>query len=189
MFVAACGGSPAVQEPSPTSGSGSAVATAPAGSGIELGEMTIFDGEHAVVKIHANGQTEIAGGSDALSPGPTLDADGTVEAGGKPRVRIVGDKLVDVSSGQTVPVTVGADSLTVTGGATPITMSIGADGTFVFTGADVPPGKAPRVQGADTPGKKRAALLLLMLLLGADAAAESGSAPAATPATPAPPTK
>lgn len=186
LAIAACGGSSAVQKPSPGAGSatGSAAATTTtAGSAgatvaIELGEMTIFDGARAVVKIHANGQTEIASATDALSPGPTLEADGTIEVGGKPRIRITGDKLVDLSSGQAVPVTVGAESLTIAGGGTPITMSIGADGTFAFAGAEVPAGKAPRVEGANTPGKRRAALVLLMLLLGADAAesAQSGSA-------------
>lgn len=173
----ACGGT------AKTSGVAQPTASA---SPLEVGEITVLDGEQPVLKIHADGTTELGGtrnGSPVWSPGPTIRPDGTLAANGKPGVRVADGKVVAIKNNQPLPITFADDTVTVTDGGKSIAMSIGSDNSVSFTGAGADDAaKRPHVQGADTPGKRRAVLVLMALMLGGadDHAQQSGSTPPAT---------
>lgn len=169
LFVVACSSTPAV----PTT------PAAPTASVIELGELSVFEGASAMIKIHANGTTEIGGrhgrlqitpgettSTDSLpitfESGPTLHADGAIDKGGKPVGRLGADgAIVVLEDNSKLPIAVTSDKITFTGGGPIASIDMTADGALILPGT----GKQLRVQGADTAGKRRAALTLVGLLL------------------------
>jgi uncharacterized Zn-binding protein involved in type VI secretion len=169
LFVVACSSTPAV----PTT------PAAPTASVIELGELSVFEGASAMIKIHANGTTEIGGHSGRMQitpgetastdslpitfkPGPTLHGDGSIDKAGKPVARLGADgTIVSLADNKVLPITVTSDKITITGNGSAASIDMTADGTLIVPGAD----KQLRVQGADTAGKRRAALMLVGLLL------------------------
>ena len=178
----ACGGKPATTTTTPTTPT--TPTTAPAGSVLELGEITIFDGAQPMVKIHADGSTELGGhsGSMEIKPGqpastdslpvvwkagPKLGADGSVSAGGEVRGRVTADgKIVDAKTNQPLPMVVSDDKIDITEGGKTVSILLAADGTVSFAGGDgAQPDKPPHVEGATTPGKRRTALVVMGLLL------------------------
>jgi hypothetical protein len=159
--------------------------TAPATTTLELGEVTVYDGSDAMVKIHANGNTEMGGqsnGAVTYKAGPVLAADGTATYEGKPVAKLNADGTVmDLTTNKIVPITVTADKLTISGGGQTASIVLNADGTMT-----VPNGgskAAPRVEGADTAGKRRAVLLMVGLLMGGSDDKPADSGPATAPAT------
>ena len=175
--LAACGGKSAT----PTT------PTAPA-STFELGELTVFEGDQAMVKIHADGSSELGGhsgkmelkpgqtaSSDSLpvtwKPGPLFKADGTIEYKGKAVAKVNADGTVmNLESNKVEPITITADKVTLDKGA----IVLAADGTISFEGPNATkPDKTPHVTGADTPGKRRTVLALVGLLLGGETKSES----------------
>lgn len=192
VALAACGGksSGTTTTPPPT--------TAPATTPIELGEVTVFEGKDAMLKIHADGTTEMGGhsgtmelknghaSSDSLpvtyKPGPVLKTDGTATYEGKPVAKLNADGTVmDLTTNKIVPITVTADKLTISADGQTVEIAITADGTMTMpNGGKV----APHVEGADSAGKRRAVLLMVGMLIGGGekkATVDSGSATA--PAT------
>jgi hypothetical protein len=142
-------------------GGGTPSAGAPssaAASRVELGEMELSDGNSGF-KIHADGTFESPKGDKigaVRANGELVDAQGTVVA------TLGADGKVDfgaASDGTTATITEDA-TLTVTqkNGET-FTVKIGADGKVEGTNPSA--GKLT-VKGADTQGKKRAALLVLL---------------------------
>ncbi|HEY0251722.1 MAG TPA: hypothetical protein VGC41_09355, partial [Kofleriaceae bacterium] len=100
--LAACGHKDAATTTTPT---------AKPDSQLELGEITLFDGAQAMVKIHADGSTEVGGHSGSMElkngqtastdslpvtfkPGPTIKTDGTFEWKGKAVARVNADGTV-----------------------------------------------------------------------------------------------
>ena len=163
MALAACGGgksSAPTTTPPPT--------TAPAATTLELGEVTVYDGSDAMVKIHANGNTEMGGQSNGkvvYKAGPVLATDGTATYEGKAVAKLNADGTVmDLTTNKIVPITVTADKLTISGGGQSASIALNADGTMTIPNGGSK--AAPRVEGADTAGKRRAVLLMVGLLMG-----------------------
>jgi hypothetical protein len=178
-----------------------AVTTSPsAGTTFELGEITVFEGQQATLKLHANGMTEIAvrsgeiklepgkvASSDSLpvvwKPGLNAHTDGTIEKDGK-SIRVNSDGTVTApdANGKIPPITITADQATLTEHGKPLAIALGADGTVRFPGhdQDAPADKRVHVEGADTPGKRRLVLTLLMLMYSVDDA-DQAPPPAASP--------
>lgn len=154
---------------------------------VELGELTLFEGDDAMLKIHTDGSTELGyrsgrmtvepgkpASSDSLPvhlrPGPMLRADGTIEHGGKALGRITAEgAIINLVNHATLPLTVSADKLTLVGPGKTIAFELAANGTISITGADSFAAKPLRVAGADTPGKRKAMLALIAVQLAADA--------------------
>ena len=171
VALAACGGKSKTTETAPLP------TTAPAASStLELGEVTVYDGSDAMLKIHANGNTEMGGhsnGAVTYKAGPILTADGTATYEGKPVAKLNADGTVmDLTANKIVPITVTADKLTIGAGDKSASIVLNADGTMSVPNSGSK--AAPRVEGADTAGKRRAVLLMVGLLMGGS---EQSSAP------------
>ena len=171
--IAACGGAkPAASPPTPV-----------AVSAFELGEITVFDGNQAMMKIHANGTTELAGhkgtmviepgktaSSDSLplvwEAGPTLQADGSIVVKGERRVQVRPDGSVqDLVHGTAIPIVITAERGTIQHDGKTFAIELAADGKITLVGGTGKPDVAPRVEGADSPGKRRVVLALMTLML------------------------
>jgi len=149
----------------------------------ELGEITVFDGANAMLKIHADGTTELGGHAGRLEikpgetastdslpivwkPGPTLKPDGSIELRGQAVVRVNRDGSVqDLKRGTTAPLTIDADKVSFTTDGRTVGLALAADGSIELIGGLAKADKPPRVEGADTPGKRRAVLALMGLML------------------------
>lgn len=200
--VVACGG-----KPSPESTTTPPATTA---AQLELGEITVFDGPNAMFKIHANGTTEMGahkGGmeikpgqtasTDSLpivwEAGPTLHADGTIDAKGAPVAKLNADgSIMELKTNTALPVKVADDKVTIIDSkGTSVSAQLGGDGKLTFINAP-DPGHVPqiRVEGADTLGKRRTVLAILgvMFAPGEVTIESSGPASIEAPAT-AEPTK
>lgn len=179
LSLAACGGSKS--EPvAPTPATEPAPVAAAAG--LELGELTLFQGSVAVFKLHATGATEMAAkrdGKDQWTPGPTFKADGTIEENGVAKAKINADgSVTGIGTPDKIDMKVTADKATIPMGKGTLEISLGADGKFGVTGIPqtIPPDQLPRVEGADTPGKRRTALILIAVTLMTTGAGEPAPA-------------
>ncbi|MCW5804538.1 MAG: hypothetical protein KIT31_19360 [Deltaproteobacteria bacterium] len=165
-----------------------ATTKAPAAPAVfELGEVTMFEGDEPVFKLHADGATEIGFRSLAhavelepgqtfstkglpyeLKAGPTLAADGTLRIDGRDTVRanLDGTLTVIATKARVDGITITADRVRIQSpkGAA-ITLELGADGTLTQHGGNKLDDRPVRVTGADTPGKRRAILTLVGLAL------------------------
>lgn len=202
LVLAACGGASTGHATTPSS----TTAAPAAATTFELGEITVFDGPDAMLKVHADGSTELGGHDSQMAPGattattkvvwqpgPTLKPDGTIEWQGKAVAKLADDgTLQDLTSSTPTGIHVTADELAITDHGQTVTLALAADGKVTITNA---PGKLhdqpPHVEGADTPAKRRTVLTLIGLLLGGheevSKPVESGPpavAPAPAPATP-----
>jgi hypothetical protein len=179
VLCAACGGSS-------SSGGLRIKSGEPAASVFELGELTMFDGEDAVFKVHADGSTEMGfhhgenititpgkpfSSKDlpiVMKPGPSIAADGTFTWKGKPVAKVNVDGTVTDLTNNTV-----VDGIKVTGeaiqlqapGGMEVTLALAADGKLTQQGGGDLSEKPLRVAGADTPGKRRAILAIVGLTL------------------------
>jgi hypothetical protein len=183
LMLVGCGGTPTPPPVAPTP-----TPTATAGV-LEVGEITVFDGADAVLKIHADGSTEMGGksmGAVAWKPGPTIKTDGTFVASGDPKIQVTADgKVMNLKNNQPMPVTVTGDTATITEGGKSMTIGLGADGTMTLTGGEKQPDKMPHVQGADTAGKRRTVLVFMAMMLTSDDA-HAVSTPMSSSTPPAP---
>lgn len=163
VALAACGGKSAEPTTTPPPATVPAAATT-----LELGEVTVYDGSDAMVKIHANGNTEMGGqsnGAVTYKAGPVLTTDGTATYEGKPVAKLNADGTVmDLTTNKIVPITVTADKLTISAGGQSASIVLNADGSMTIPNGGSK--AAPRVEGADTAGKRRAVLLMVGLLMG-----------------------
>lgn len=168
LALAACGGSS--KSEAPAAPAPATAAPAPAG-GLELGELTLFQGSVPVFKLHATGATEMAvkdNGKDAWKPGPTFKADGTVEENGVAKAKINADgSVTGIGTTDKIDMKVDADKASIPMDKGTLEISLGADGKFGISGIPqtVPADQLPRVEGADTPGKRRTALILVAITL------------------------
>jgi hypothetical protein len=169
--LAACGGKTA---------STTATVTKPADAAVEFGEMTLWDGEEAAMKVHADGTTEVGfrsgrlelqGGhasSDQLplrlKPGPTITADGTIAIKNEPKLRINADgTITDLRDNTPFPIAVTPDKVTITNGDRQFGFELAATGEVTVFGGMNPTTKPLRIEGADTPGKRRTMLAFISL--------------------------
>lgn len=181
VVAAACGGGSKQAEATTP-----ATATVQADVVLELGELTLFEGDEAIAKIHADGKTEFGEGGTWKS-GPTLKQDGTVEVEGTAVAKVNADgTIIDVKSNAKLPLVVTADKVTMSSGDQSMSIELGATGAITVVGDNASQPKKPiRVDGAKTPGQRRTALAFLAIMVGAAAAgpppSEEGTAPPATP--------
>ena len=173
LAVAACANKP----PTPA-------APPPAPFTLELGEITMFEGKDAMLKVHADGTTELGGRSGRLQitpgqtastdslpitwkPGPTLHADGSITAAGAAVAKVNADgSIVELKSNTTLPFTITADKVTFSSEGTSISVEMSADGKLARVGAPAEPAnKQIRVEGADTAGKRRTILVMVGVML------------------------
>jgi hypothetical protein len=174
LTLAACGESATKPANSPNAAS----------ARVEPAEMEMGDGKESI-KIHADGTIEAPKGGRI----GTLRASGdVVNAEGKSVATLGADGKVDFGAdGEGVVATIADDggmTLSSKGGET-FTARIGDDG--VVTGTNPSAGKLV-IKGADTPAKKRGAMLVLLAVLirkeaGPAPAPMSGGPEAAPPAT------
>ncbi|MEJ7601824.1 MAG: hypothetical protein WKG01_28255 [Kofleriaceae bacterium] len=158
LALAACG-----SKGEPTTPSQPAVA---ASAPVELGEMAMLEGDTPMVKIHADGTTEMSEGPGEFRAGPTIKADGTVEFQGQPVARIQADgTIVSLGAGAgPLPIVVTADKATITERDKQIGLELSASGELTVVGTGMKPDKPVRIQGADTPGKRRTVLAFASIM-------------------------
>jgi len=134
---------------------------------LELAEMTVFQGKIAVYKIHADGTTELPKAGGGFDPGPVIKPDGTFLMKDQPVLRANADgSFVKLPSGEKLPRTVTNENVTADQGGKQIGFAIAEDGSLALIGQPAPkPGQELRVEGATTPGQRRAALALLGALM------------------------
>jgi hypothetical protein len=172
---------------------------------LELGEITMFEGDDARMKIHADGTTEIGYrsgssgkiepgkpfSSDSLpvvfKPGPSITADGAFTRDGKALAKLdPGGTFTVVATKEPIRgVTVTADKIVITAPQGSVSFEYKPDGTLQQIGGNKLNDKHLRIEGADTPGKRRAMLAFLSIMLAPHTKSTAGptveSAPAATP--------
>lgn len=167
---------------------------------LELGEITVFDGAQAALKLHADGTTELGGhsggaevkpgqpaSSDSLpivwKPGPVIKTDGTFAMNGEAVLKVSADgKVIDVKKNEPLPLTLATDAIHIVEGGQTYTLGLGDDGKLTFAGGDAP-AVLPRVEGANTPGKRRTVLVFVALMM-ATGEGKATPPPASTPPVP-----
>lgn len=134
---------------------------------LELGEMTVFQGKVAVYKIHADGTTEIPKASGGFDPGPVLKTDGTFLVKDQPVLRVNADgSFEQLPAGTKLPRTVTSENVTADQGGKQIGFALAEDGTLALIGQPAPKaGQELRVEGASTPGQRKAVLAFLGALM------------------------
>ena len=136
----------------------------PAPEHLEFAEMTLFQGKTAVLKIHADGKTELwDAAAKALQPGPTVKADGTFNFKDQDVARANPDGTIkSLTSGEMLPVTVTEEKVINSSSGSEVGLSLAADGTITLIGQPAPPkGQTPRLEGAATPGNRKTALAII----------------------------
>jgi hypothetical protein len=141
---------------------------APAGENhLELAEMTVFQGKTPVYKLHADGTTEVPKAGGGFDAGPVIKADGTFVVKDQPVLRVGADgSFALLPSGEKVPRTVTPDNVTADQGGKQIGFALAEDGALALIGQPAPrPGQELRVEGAATPGQRKAVLAFLGALM------------------------
>ena len=134
---------------------------------LELAEMTVFQGKVAVYKIHADWTTEIPKAGGGFDAGPVIKADGTFLVKDQPVARVNADgSFVKLPSGDKLPRTVTSENVTADQGGKQVGFALAEDGTLSLIGQPpAKPGQELRVEGATTPGQRKAALAFLGALM------------------------
>lgn len=176
--AAACGGSqdkgvksqeltdqPAVQyEEGPKPAEAEKPPDPPGPPHLEFAEMTLFQGKTPVLKIHADGKTEMYDPkAKALAPGPVVKPDGTFNFKDQDVARAHPDGTIkQLPSGETLPVTVTAEKVVNTSSGSEVGLQLAADGSITPIGQPAPPpAQAMRLEGATTPAHRKTALAVV----------------------------
>lgn len=136
----------------------------PAPPHLEFAEMTLFQGKTPVLKIHADGKTEMYDPkAKALAPGPVVKADGTFNFKDQDVARANPDGTIkQLPSGEKLPVTVTEDKVVNTSSGTEVGLALAADGSITPIGQPTPPpAQAMRLEGATTPAHRKTALAVV----------------------------
>jgi hypothetical protein len=185
--LAACGGSSsstsatkATTPAAPGAAAPVASAAATAGLALDLGEVTVYDGDEALFKLHADGTTELGdhqGGQLKWYPGPTFKADGTLLVEGETKARLTAEGIALTGTDNVLPLAVTADTVSVDA----ISFSLAADGALKVSGLDTG-GTKLRFEGA-SPKALHTGLVVwtALFVLSQPVAPPAGAAPAATP--------
>lgn len=162
-----CGGSVA-RDGDTTPGGGSAAAAPKA---VELAEITVYENDQPMVRLHADGTSEVARSAlhDTASaewdPGPTVAADGTVSVGGSEVARINPDgTIVDLSTQSSMPITLTADRVTAARDGMVRGFALAESGQVSRIEGAVTTALPIRVDGATTPIQRRTVLAFLVVL-------------------------
>ncbi len=141
---------------------------------LEFAEMTLFQGKTPVLKIHADGKTEMYDPkAKALAPGPVVKADGTFNFKDQDVARANPDGTIkQLPSGETLPVTVSEQKVVNTSTGSEVGLSLAEDGSITPIGQPAPPpAQAMRLEGATTPAHRKTALAVVGALFLATKAA------------------
>jgi hypothetical protein len=139
--LVACGGgasqatTPKTPTPAPAAPAPSTPAESTAGLALDLGEVTVYDGDEALLKLHADGTTELGAKQDGAIrwvPGPTFRTDGSLLVEGQLRARLTGQGIAIAGSEQVLPLAVSADEVKVES----VSFSLAADGALRVIGLD-----------------------------------------------------
>jgi hypothetical protein len=167
--LAACGGSAAREETTPSPPAQRAAAA------VELAEITVLEHDRPMVRLHADGSSEITSQlrdveeppAGMWDPGPTVHADGVVTFKGVDIARINADgTIVNLETQTNLPVLVTPDGVTTTRAGPPKGFALAASGQLSSVDGDVTTEIPIRVEGAATPGQRRTALAFLVLVFG-----------------------
>lgn len=166
---------PVVYEDAPAE-SGGQTADAPAlEPHLEFAEMTLFEGSKPVLKIHADGSTELPkrlsdpgaaqSGEAQWEAGPLVKADGTIIFKEQQVARVNPDgTITNLRTNEKLPVTYSASEVVSTGGGKQVGLSLAEDGNMTLTG-DVPAeaaGKAVmKLEGAQSEAHRKTALAVV----------------------------
>jgi hypothetical protein len=189
---------PAVAEPTPTPEETTPpVASEPAPPAVPepppfelaIGDATVFEGtgkaEKAVFKLHADGTTESSGTktkkkktTTVWNPGPTVKADGSIEAKGAAVAKISADSITDLATGQALPLKLDGNTVSATGPEGEVKLVLGDDSKIAVVGGPMD-GKSWRVEAAD-PKVAHTVLVLvgLNMLSGSTSSGTATSSPA-----------
>lgn len=150
LAIAACGGGSKKPEPTTT-----AAVTAKAEVQLELGDIKLVDVKtNKAVIVHANGDIEIEG----VKPVKVTTDGKLVNTAGEVGFTLKSDGTVLGPDGKALDVTLSTDAVVKSGDKT-----ISIDATGALLGSNPEAGEM-RIEGADTPGKKRTALFVLIAL-------------------------
>lgn len=167
MLAAACGGGGPREE-----------TTAPApkvAAAVELAEITVLEHDRPMVRLHADGTSEITSGlrdveeppTGMWDPGPVVHADGVVTFKGVDIAKINADgTIVNLQTQTNLPVMVTPDGVTTTRAGPQKGFALAASGQLSSIDGGVTTEIPLRVEGADTPGQRRTALSFLVLVFG-----------------------
>lgn len=151
LAIAACGGGSRKPEPTTTT----AAVTAKADVQLELGEIKLIDMKtNKAVLVHANGDIEIEG----VKPVRVTTDGKMVNSAGEVGFTLKSDGTIMGPDGKPLDVTLSTDAVVKSGDKT-----ISIDATGALLGSNPDAGEM-KVEGADTPGKKRTALFVLIAL-------------------------
>ena len=186
-FVVACGGSqdkgvksqtltdqPPVQYEEGAKPAEAKPPDPPGPAHLEFAEMTLFQGKTPVLKIHADGKTEMYDPkAKALAPGPVVKADGTFNFKDQDVARANPDGTIkQLPSGETLPVTVSEQKVVNTSSGSEVGLSLAEDGSITPIGQPAPPpAQAMHLEGATTPAHRKTALAVVGALFLASKAA------------------
>ena len=176
-LLAACGGGSKKSEPTTTAATttaqadvnatANANANASAGAVLELGDIRLVDvNKNKALLIKANGDIELEG---VVAAKVTPDGK-IVNTAGEVGFTLLPDGTVNGPDGKPLDVTLSTDAVIKSGDKS---ISLDANGSLVGANPAAPPMK---VEGADTPGKRRTAMFVLIALTTGSASAASGGA-------------
>jgi hypothetical protein len=160
-------------------GAPSASAAARAGLALDLGEVTVYDGDEALFKLHADGTTELGdnqGGQLKWYPGPTFLADGTLLVEGETKARLTAEGIAIAGTDNVLPLAVTADTVSVDA----ISFSLAADGALEVSGLDTGSTKL-RFEGSSPKALHTGLVVWTALFVLSQPVAPDGAAPAAAP--------
>jgi hypothetical protein len=138
---------------------------------VELAEVTVYENDQPMVRLHADGTSEVARNllhdttETALDPGPTVAADGTVRLGTTEFARINPDgSVVDLLTQSNLPITLTADRVTKAHDGTISGFALAPSGKMSRIEGAITTELPIRVDGAATPLARRTVLAFLIVL-------------------------
>jgi hypothetical protein len=171
--LAACGGraqAPTTAEPT----------AAPA---VELAEVIVFQHDQPMMRLHADGTSEITSQLRDVAeppvgmwdPGPVIHADGVVTWKGVDIARIHADgTIVNLETQTNLPVVVTADGVRSTRDGPAKGFALAVTGQLSSVDGEITTEIPLRVEGAETPGQRRTALSFLVLVFGRSSGGAGG---------------
>jgi hypothetical protein len=134
-LLGACGGGKKPQSRTTPATPPAAPAAATAALALDLGEVTVYDGDEALLRLHTDGTTELGAKEDGVFEwvaGPTFRADGALLVDGETRAQLTADGIAITGSDQKLPLAVSADKVMVEN----VSFSLAADGALRVVGLD-----------------------------------------------------
>ena len=141
---------------------------------LEFAEMTLYEGTTPMLKIHADGTTELAqrlsdpskakAGEVTWEPGPQVKANGTIIYKEQQVARVNPDgSITNLRTNEKLPVTVSAEKVVTTQNGQELGLALAEDGNISLIGQAAPdPGKpVMKLEGATSPAHRKTALSLM----------------------------